>query len=64
MLLKQNKHDGEADVINWQEIRTEFESTACTMKSLAEKYDISPSTLRSRKNREKRERDATKNVAT
>lgn len=63
----QNKHDergGEADVINWQEIRIEYESTTCTMKSLAEKYDISPSTLRSRKNRESWQRNATKNVAT
>lgn len=65
--LKQNKHDergGEADVINWQEIRIEYESTTCTMKSLAEKYNISPSTLRSRKNREKWQRNATENVAT
>lgn len=34
------------------------------MKSLAEKYDISPSTLRSRKNRESWQRNATENVAT
>ncbi|MFW7420529.1 phage terminase small subunit [Vagococcus fluvialis] len=51
-------------MINWQEIRTEFESTTCTMKSLAEKFNVSPSTLRSRKNRENWQREATENVAT
>lgn len=51
-------------MINWRNIRDEFESSSCTMKSLAEKHKISPSTLRSRKNRENWQRKATRNVAT
>ncbi|MER2001284.1 MAG: terminase small subunit [Carnobacterium inhibens] len=51
--------------MNWEAIRIEYEETDITMKALAEKYDIKPATLRSRKNREKWEkRNATKNVAT
>lgn len=51
-------------MINWQEVRSEYESTTLTMKALAEKFDVSPSTLRSRKNRENWQRNATENVAT
>lgn len=51
-------------MINWQEIKSEYESTSCTMKALAEKFNISPSTLRSRKKRENWQRKATENVAT
>ncbi|MFL2104145.1 hypothetical protein [Mycobacteroides abscessus] len=46
--------------MDWVEIRAEFESTDITMKALAEKHDVKPSTLRSRKNREGWQR----NVAT
>jgi len=52
---------------NWDEIRKEWETTKVTFKSLAEKYEVKDSTIRSRKNREKWQRnDATqrKNVAT
>ncbi|MDN6288873.1 MAG: terminase small subunit [Tetragenococcus koreensis] len=53
---------------NWEEIRNEFESSGITMKALAEKHDVKPSTLRSRKNREGWARGSpkkeTKNVAT
>lgn len=51
-------------MINWEEIRREFEETDITMKLLAEKNDIKPTTLRSRKNREKWKKNGTKNVAT
>ncbi|MER2175515.1 MAG: terminase small subunit [Carnobacterium sp.] len=52
-------------MINWEEIRKEFEETDITMKLLAEKHDIKATTLRSRKNREKwQQRNGTKNVAT
>lgn len=37
---------------DWNAIRKEFEDTTITMKALAEKHDVKPSTLRSRKNRE------------
>lgn len=54
--------------MNWEKIRNEYESTNMTLKTLAEKYGVKDSTLRSRKNREKWQRnDATqhkKNVAT
>lgn len=54
--------------MNWLEIKAEFEGTDITMKALAEKHNIKPSTLRSRKNREKWQRkEATQrnaNVAT
>lgn len=39
-------------MIDWDLIRKEFEETTITMKALAEKHDVKPSTLRSRKNRE------------
>ncbi|KIL79577.1 terminase small subunit [Bacillus badius] len=55
-------------MINWNEVRQEYESTDITLKALAEKHDIKDSTLRSRKNREnwQRNENATqrKNVAT
>lgn len=51
--------------MNWEAVRIEYEETDITMKALAEKHDIKPATLRSRKNREKWEkRNATKKVAT
>lgn len=49
------QHDergGGSDLIDWSAVRREYEETAITMRSLAEKYGIKPSTLRSRKNRE------------
>ncbi|MCM3413536.1 phage terminase small subunit [Metabacillus litoralis] len=54
-------------MVNWEEIRKEYESTNITLKALADKHDLKDSTLRSRKNREKWQRNATtqqKNVAT
>lgn len=53
--------------MNWEEIRRDYESTDITMKDLADKHGVKPSTLRSRKNREKwsdDKRNATNNVAT
>lgn len=46
--------------MNWEGIRKEFETTDITMKDLAEKHGIKPSTLRSRKNREGWSRDEPK----
>ena len=53
-------------MIDWKKIRKEYEESDITASALAKKYGISPSTLRSRKNREGWQRDATqnKNVAT
>lgn len=53
--------------MDWKAIRAEYESSNITLKALAEKYGISEGTMRSRKNREKWQRNnATqrKNVAT
>lgn len=50
--------------MNWEEIRHEFETTDIKLKDLANKHCIKPTTLRSRKNREKWKRNALKNVAT
>ncbi len=50
--------------MNWEEIRKEYETSDITMKDLAEKHGVKPSTLRSRKNREDWQRNATKKVAT
>lgn len=53
--------------MEWEQIRKEYESSNLTLKALAEKYGIKDSTIRSRKNREKWQRNnATqrKNVAT
>ncbi len=56
---------------NWEEIRREWQTSKITFKALAEKYGVKESTIRSRKNREKWQRnDATQrttkkqNVAT
>ncbi len=56
---------------NWEEIRREWQTSKITFKALAEKHGIKDSTIRSRKNREKWQRnDATQrttkkqNVAT
>lgn len=48
---------------NWSKIRDEWETSKITFKALAEKYGLSDSTVRSRKNREKWQRNAT-DVAT
>lgn len=49
---------------NWEEIRKEWETSEVTFKELAEKYDLKASTIRSRKNREKWQRNATDENAT
>jgi uncharacterized protein YjcR len=54
---------------NWEEIRREWESSSVSFKELADKHEVKDSTIRSRKNREKWQRNnATqrkkKNVAT
>lgn len=49
---------------NWEAIREEYETTKLTMKELAEKHDVKPTTLRSRKNREKWQRNDIESVAT
>lgn len=49
---------------NWDLIRQEYENSNITMKALAEKYGVKDSTLRSRKNREKWQRNATDKNAT
>lgn len=51
-------------MINWDEIKHEWETTNITCKDLAEKYNLKDSTIRSRKNREKWQRDATLGNAT
>ena len=51
-------------MINWEEIRKEYESSDITLKALAEKYGIKDSTIRSRKSREKWQRNATSKNAT
>jgi uncharacterized protein YjcR len=38
--------------LNWAKIREEFENTPATLQQLAEKYNVSPGTVRSRKSRE------------
>ncbi|MRX54831.1 terminase [Bacillus idriensis] len=50
--------------MNWDEIKSEFESTNVTLKALAEKHDIKLGTLKSRKSRDGWSRDATKKDAT
>ncbi|WP_318767715.1 hypothetical protein [Lactiplantibacillus carotarum] len=49
--------------MDWDEVKHEYETTSATLKSLAEKYQVKATTLRSRKNREHWQR-ATKKVAT
>lgn len=51
-------------MINWEEIRHEWESTKITLNALAEKHDIKLGTLKSRKSREGWSRDPTEKVAT
>jgi uncharacterized protein YjcR len=50
---------------DWNKIREEFENTAATLKELAEKHNIAPGTVRSRKSREDWEKTKQKkNIAT
>lgn len=49
---------------NWEQIRKEWETTKKTYKELEEQFSVKSSTIRSRKNREKWERNATGNNAT
>lgn|GEM_PF-4178012 len=44
--------------VDWKKVREEFENTPALLKELAEKYNISPGTVRSRKCREKWEKKA------
>ena len=46
--------------MNWEKIRKEFETSDITMADLAKKHKVKPTTLRSRKNRESWQRNATK----
>ncbi|MBT2599099.1 MULTISPECIES: phage terminase small subunit [unclassified Oceanobacillus] len=50
--------------MNWDKIRTEWETSNITLKDLAAKHDIKLGTLKSRKSREGWSRDATKKGAT
>lgn len=50
-------------MINWEQIRHEYENEDISLKALAEKYGISPSTVRSRKNREGWQRNDSNDVA-
>jgi len=50
--------------IDWKKLRTEWEASDISLKGLAEKYGIKATTVRSRKNREKWQRNATQSVAT
>ena len=38
--------------VNWDFIREEFETTSATLQELADKYNISPGTIRSRKSQD------------
>src|SRR5690606_15144504 len=51
-------------MINWEKIRKEYESSDITLKALAEKYGLKDSTIRSRKSREKWQRNAMDKNAT
>lgn len=51
-------------MINWNEIKKEWETTKITLAALAEKYDIKLGTLKSRKSREAWTRGAPKKDAT
>ena len=50
--------------MNWEEIRKEYETSSITMKELADKHDVKPATLRSRKTREEWQRNTANKVAT
>ncbi|AVK62558.1 terminase [Lactobacillus sp. CBA3605] len=49
--------------MDWKKIKHEYETTDVTLKELAERHNVKPSTLRSRKNREHWQH-ATKKIAT
>src|SRR5690625_3575894 len=49
---------------NWEQIRKEWETSDITFKALAEKHGVKDSTIRSRKSREKWQRNATSKNAT
>ena len=51
-------------MVNWDEIKQEWETTKVTLAVLAEKYDIKLGTLKSRKSREAWARGTAKKVAT
>ncbi|MCJ0932936.1 terminase small subunit [Virgibacillus halodenitrificans] len=51
-------------VMNWEDIKTEWETTKITLKDLAAKHDVKLGTMKSRKSREKWSRDPTKKDAT
>lgn len=51
-------------MVNWDEIKREYETTKITLAKLAEKHEIKLGTLKSRKSREKWSRDATVKDAT
>ncbi|GEO70454.1 hypothetical protein FD25_GL002041 [Levilactobacillus acidifarinae DSM 19394] len=42
--------------VDWEKIRKDYETSTATAKDLADKYGVKPTTLRSRKNREKWQR--------
>lgn len=50
--------------MNWDDIRREWETSDITFKALAEKHGIKDTTIRSRKNREKWQRNVTEENAT
>lgn len=50
--------------MNWSEIRAEWEASDITLKALADKHGVKATTMRSRKNREAWQRNATPSVAT
>lgn len=51
-------------MVNWEEIRSEWETTKTTLAALAEKHGVKLGTLKSRKSREGWSRDAPKKDAT
>ena len=51
-------------MVNWDEIKQEWENTKITLADLAEKHGVKLGTLKSRKSREKWSTDATKKDAT
>lgn len=44
-------------MVNWEEVRATWETSSISFKDLAEKYDVKDATIRSRKNREKWQRN-------
>lgn len=50
--------------MDWDEIKTEYETTKITLAALAEKHSVKLGTLKSRKSREKWSRGAVKKDAT